>query len=356
MIIKRKLLFIFGLALLLILSGCGGSGTSEKKEEARSDVATLNVKSGEFITMDGQENSDESALLALQISITNNSDKSLDLLSDDLSLYDSNDEKVSVDEAIYGAPDNFKMLNTDALAKGKTVTGYIPFRVSKNKTYELHFQPNVYDGGKQVEEIVVKINTKKFADHSGEAKDALNAYVQTVFFAKDDSKYPTLVANDSAKEKQRLKELFIKNMGTTLDDQLSDQQKNQIYNDFIAANREKGSVALKIDTAIPNSAIIEVTPNVLNLNDMYDEVQDLKDQFIDDNRGKYSDYNAAMKGWYAYIAKNLGEVFKNNEPRTSDSSYKINLKKQGEKWEIDSEKRSDNYDYEDLLTEMTGGY
>ncbi|GAY75690.1 hypothetical protein NBRC111894_1244 [Sporolactobacillus inulinus] len=67
--------------------------------------------------MDSQENTDDSALLALQISITNNSDKSLDLLSDDFSLYDSNDEKVSVDEAIYGAPNDFQMLNTDSLAK-----------------------------------------------------------------------------------------------------------------------------------------------------------------------------------------------------------------------------------------------
>lgn len=354
MIIKRKFLFILGLALLLVIAGCGGSGS--KEEEGKTSVASLTVKSGEFITMDSQENTDDSALLALQISITNNSDKSLDLLSDDFSLYDSNDEKVSVDEAIYGAPDDFEMLNTDSLAKGKTVTGYLPFRVAKNKSYELHFQPNVYDGSKQADEIVVKINTKNYKDHSGEVKDAFDAYVQTVFFAKDVSNYSKWVANDSAKEKQRLKELFIKNMGSTLDDQLSDQQKNQIYSDFIAANREKGSVTLKVNTAFPNSAVVEVTPKVLYLDDMYDEVQDLKDQFIDENRGKYSDYNAAMKGWYAYVAKNFGEVFKNNEARTSDNAYKINLKKQGGKWTIDSEKRSDNYDYEELLSEMTGGY
>ncbi|MFT8311983.1 MAG: DUF5105 domain-containing protein [Sporolactobacillus sp.] len=355
MTIKLKLLLIMGLALLLLIAGCGNS--SSKKEEGKSDIATVTVKNGQYITKDGQENSDDSALLALNISITNHSDDSLDLLTDDFSLYDSKNEKVSVDDSIYDDSEgSFKMLDTDSLAKDKTVTGYIPFRVAKNKTYELHFQPNVYKGDKKVDEIVVKINTKKFKDDQQQIKDAMNAYIQTVFFGKDDSNYATLVANDANKDKAQMKDVFIKNMGSELDDQLSDEQTNQIYEAFESANREKGSVVLKVDTALPDSAVVEVTPKVLFLDDMYDEIEKLKDQFIDDNRGKYSDYDAALKGWYVYMAKNIGEVFKNTDAQTSDDSYKINLKKEGNKWEVDSEKSTANYDYEGLLSDMTGGY
>lgn len=354
MTIKLKFLLISVLALLLLIAGCGKS--SNEKGEGKSDIATITIRGGQFITKDGQENTDDSALLALNISITNNSGESLDLLSDDFSLYDSKNEKVSVDESIYDSEGDFKMLDTDSLAKDKTVTGYLPFRVAKNKSYELHFQPSVYKEDKKSDEIVVKINTKPYKDDQQQIKDAMNAYVQTVFFSKNDPNYATLVANDANKDKAQLKELFIKNMGSTLENQLSDQQTAQIYDAFISANRDKGSVELKVDTALPNSAVVEVTPKVLFLNDMYDEVEKLKDQFIDDNRGKYSDYNAAMKGWYAYMAKNMGEVFKNADARTSDSTYKINLKKEGEKWQIDSEKSTANYDYEDLLSDMTGGY
>ncbi|MET1249095.1 DUF5105 domain-containing protein [Sporolactobacillus sp. STCC-11] len=354
MTIKLKFLLISVLALLLLISGCGKS--SNEKGEGKSDIATITINGGQFITKDGQENSNDSALLALNVSITNHSGESLDLLSDDFSLYDSKNEKVSVDESIYDSEGDFKTLSTDSLAKDKTVTGYLPFRVAKNKSYELHFQPDVYKEDKKSDEIIVKINTKPYKDNQQQIKDAMNAYVQTVFFSKNDPNYAKLVANDATKDKAQLKERFIKNMGSELEDQLSDQQTDQIYDAFISTNRDKGSVELNVDTALPNSAVVEVTPKVLFLSDMYDEVEKLKDQFIDDNRGNYSDYNAAMKGWYAYMAKNMGEVFKNTDTRTADSTYKINLKKEGEKWQVNSEKSTANYDYEDLLNDMTGGY
>lgn len=358
MTIKTRLLLTSGLLLLFLLTGCGHSsnGNGTGKGEGKSDVATVTIKDGQFITTEGQENTDNSALLALNISITNHSGDSLDLLTDDFSLYDSKNEKVSVDDTIYDDSGSFKTLNTDSLAKDKTVTGYIPFRVAKNKTYELHFQPEVYKSDKKVSDIVVKINTKDYQDNQQEIKDAMNAYVQTVFFEKKDPKYATLVANDANKDAEQLKALFIKNMGTDLEDQLSDQQMNQIYETFKHANSEKGSVSLKVQTALPKTAVVEVTPKVLFLDDMYDEVEKLKNQFVDDNRGKYSDYDAALQAWYVYMTKNIGEVFKNTDPRSSDTSYKINLIKEGKKWRIDSEKSTDNYDYEQLQGDMTGGY
>ncbi|MCO7124543.1 DUF5105 domain-containing protein [Sporolactobacillus shoreicorticis] len=248
------------------------------------------------------------------------------------------------------------MLETDSRAKDKTVIGYIPFQVAKNKTYELHYQPNVYKNDKKADEIIVKINTKNFKDDQQQIKDAMNAYVQTVFFGKDDTKYMALVANDANKDKAQMKGVFIKNMGSELDEQLSDEQTNQIYEAFERANREKGSVTLKVDTVLPDSAVVEVTPKVLFLDDMYDEIEKLKDQFIEDNRGKYSNHDAALKGWYVYMAKNIGEVFKNTDAQTSEDSYKIKPQKEGNKWKVDSQKSTVNYDCEGLLSDMTGGY
>ncbi|RYM05177.1 DUF5105 domain-containing protein [Sporolactobacillus sp. THM7-7] len=354
MMIKRKVILLFSLTLILILilAGCGQS--KKGAEQGKSDVAEVKIKNGLYITFDGQENTDDSALLALDVGITNRSGETLDIYSRDFTLFDADNEKVPYESSVYDDSDNFRLLESSTLPNNKTVSGYLVFRIDKTKSYELHYQPSLYDSDQKPEEIVLKVNAQKYKDRQQEITDAANAFIQNVFFGKEEPKYASLVANDAAQEQKKVKEAFKEN--TNIGDDISDTQLDQVYQAFQKANAESGGAELKVDSAFVDTAEVKVTPKVVNFDDMYDQVNDLQDRFVDDNRGKYPNYNSAMKAWNTYLVKHIGEVFSHTEPQVSKDSYTLKLKKEGNKWKIDSSNTSDNYDYESLVSVMNGGY
>ncbi|MTT31400.1 DUF5105 domain-containing protein [Terrilactibacillus sp. BCM23-1] len=347
--VKVKWLSLVGLLLVLLVSGCGQKSETSKEGEATSDIAKVSIKNGTYITSDGKENTDEDALLALNVSVTNDSKDTLYVDQADFALYDSNNEKVS-DENVYDETDNFKRLDAADLPKGKSTTGFIVFRVAKDQKYELHFKPKMVE---KTKDIVLKVNAKDYKDNQEEIKDALNAYIQTVFFDKENPKYKSLVSNNASQDKKQVESVF-KDIATNEFGDMSQEELKHVYHEFKSANANKGSVELKIDSAFPENATVKVTPKVLLFDNMDEEIKKLGKQFVDDNKGKYSSTYEAQKAFVEYAIKHAGDVFDNTTPESTGDDYSINLKKEGDKWKIDTVKSSDNYDYEYFMKAMSG--
>ncbi|MFT8318908.1 MAG: DUF5105 domain-containing protein [Sporolactobacillus sp.] len=358
--LKQKKMIILSIVLLLLLftvGGCGKStGNNKKKNEAESSVASLKIQNGSYVTSEGKANSKDHAALALSISITNHTKESLDLYSGDFSLYDAKNQKVSADNDIYDESDIFKTLESSDLSPRKTVTGNLIFDVAKGKTYELHYQPDVYKGGKKTGEVILKFNTGKYKDPSADVRQATDAYIQAVFFSNNTPAYSKYVANDPAKDQAIVKNAFTKDVSESFDDNWSKQQIDKVYKAYQAASREKGGADVKVYSVFSTHATVEVVPKVLDFDSLSDDVETLKDQFIDDNQGKYSSYDAAVKAWYAYLADHIGELFNKADAVPADDSYKLNLSEHDGKWEINTDNSSANYDYQSLVHAMTGGY
>ncbi|WP_353948482.1 DUF5105 domain-containing protein [Sporolactobacillus sp. Y61] len=347
---NRVSLLIFSLVLVLFVAGCG----KDENGKGSSDVASVKVKNGLYITHEGQENTKESALLALNLTVTNHMGETLELYPGDFTLFDSDETKVPAEETIYDDSGKFKVMDSADLPDGKSASGYIAFRIDKSKSYELHYQPSVFDPDKKAEPVIVKISGKDYKDQQKDILDAASAYLNVVFFGKQETNYAKLVANDAKKEEEQIRDLFTEN--ADFGEDISPSETEAAWQAFKKTNGEKGKIDLNVQTAFAETAEVEVTPTVLNFNDMYDAVQDLRDQFIDDNRGKYPDYNTAQKAWNKYLIKHIADVFNNSDVKESDESYPIKLIKDGTRWRIDSEKRTENYEFESLSEVMTGGY
>lgn len=349
------MLLFLSFVCLLVIAGCSGSGENGEKGGS-SEIADLKVNSGSYVTYDGQENTDDDALLALNISVKNNTDKTLSLMAENLSLYDSEGQQIKPENDVYDDEGNFKLMNFTDLSAGKSATGYVAFRVAKDQTYELRYKPVDFENPDDPEEIVLKIDAKKYKDGQQAVKDATTAFIDTIFFGKENPNYNKLVANNADQEKKQVAEFFKEQIETAVDDNLSDSQIEKIYQDYIKVQGNKGSADLKVISAFPENATIEVTPKVLSSDDVNEELGKLNEQFIDDNAGKYDDYDKANQAWAGYLVDHMDDIFNNSGVETASDTYQLNLKKENDKWSVDTKKSSDNYQYESFMTVMTGGY
>lgn len=126
---------------------------------------------------------------------------------------------------------------------------------------------------------------------------------------------------------------------------------------FEKANQEKANVEYDIASLSPNQATVYVKPEVIDFNKI--DFDSIGDQFVDENEGKYSDYEKAQQDAEKYILQKLPEKFGDedvSQPEYMDGNgYKLNLTKEEEQWTVDTSDSNDNYDYKELEASFMGG-
>ena len=360
---KLRLAFMV-CSVFFVLAACGGkAATSEKDEKAgKTDVASIVISKGEYIIPDDKEVSEDEGYLALEVTVKNESKKSLNVSSGDISLYDENDSKVEP-ASVYSEDESFKLLGHDNLSADKSKTGYLVFKVDQDSQYELHFEPQYYDVenmDKEIKDVVLKIDTAEYKDTTEEPSAALTAFIDEVFLAKENEKYDTVVANNKEATAESFDEEFTKALSNFFSDyEPTNEELHQLVESFKTSNGKVAEVDQKLLSVYPNSATIQVKPKALSFDNMDDEVESLMDKYIEENKDKeYSDYQAVYVDAEKYLLENLPEVFSVASPTELDTygdGYRIQLKKTDDKWEVDTVKSSSNNYYEYLEEAFRGG-
>lgn len=346
------------LGSILLLGACGDKGDTKKKNEAKTQDATVKVEQGNYVLQDGENVSEDEGYLALDIAIKNNTKDTLDVSSSDFSLYDSDDNKIA-NESIYTDDDDFKMLSSTNLSGSKKVSGYIVFKVDKDKKYELHYKPVLSEDGKKAEEVKINVNAAKYKDPSEDLKKLADQYVSQVFLGKDaEDKGSLKLGNEVKDEQNKFNESFSNAMKKQFSAYTpSSGELQKLVQSFEQANGEKAKAEYSIASLSPNVATINVKPEAIDFNKI--DFNSIADDFVSKNKGKYTDYDKAQQDAEKYIMQQLPKKFSEASAEQpsymTGDGYKIKVEKDGDSWKVDSDDSSSNYGYGDLKTVYMGG-
>lgn len=356
---KKNLLGSIFILSFFLFTACGSNQTSQNsgKKEASSKEATIKVVSGTYILQEGDSINDDEGYLALDVSIKNNSKDSMNIVQDDLNLYDKEGNKAA-NKDIYTSENDFRTLQIENLSGGKSTKGYVIFKVDKDKKYELHYAPVISDSDKKNKDIVVDVNAKDFKDSSDQVKKASEEYLHKAFLGKDTDKKSDLISNDLIQEHSEFNQKFSEELKKNFDSYVpSDDEINTLITKFEEANQKKAEVNYEVEALFPNKAIVSIKPTIISFDDV--DANSIGESFVEQNEGKYDDYDKAVQDGEKYLLQQLPTKFDQVTPRQPQympkDGYKLILTKDKDRWKINTDSSNDNYQFDDLKSIFMGG-
>lgn len=374
----------------LILTACSNTKTSQNGGSSASNGnVTVELVKGTYVVPSGESVANNEKYLALDVKVTNKGDSSLYLSSSDFALYDSNNEKVS-DVTVYDDAGNFKTISGETLKKGKSVTGYVVYKVEKTSKYELSYAPSFtkYDKNNDDKDVTLPIKASKYEDHTGEVVGLTQEFVNQVFlnnneasnaktvdFHSSDSKMSLLASSKSSKsssssdkvsllnnlsnERDNFNNAFISEFGKLFTHYSASQSELKTFTDaYEVANAKRAEIQYSIKSYTPDSAIVYIKPNVIDLASI--DTTNIMQSFINQNKSTYNDYNTAYQAAEKYLLEQLPTKLDSTGLATSTymdgEGYELQLTKDKDsnKWKVNTEDTSDNYQYKYLEYSFMG--
>ncbi|MGM0123726.1 hypothetical protein IGI37_001100 [Enterococcus sp. AZ194] len=360
---------ILSAAILLASCGSAKKDSTEGSVSAKSDKATISVKSGNYVLEEGKTVGEDEGYLALELSIKNNGKESMSVSSEDFTLYDENDNKIP-GENIYSDDDTFKSFSGDNLSGGKNLNGYAVFKVDKEKKYELHYSPILFDSESESKDIELQIDTADYTDHTKNIETAVDSYISQVFLnkkkesanekQKKEEETSSDLTNDLVKEHNDFNQKFAEEVTSMFEYyKPSSEECNKLVTEIEAANQKKAKLTYKVCSMFPNQVVLFIKPETINLDDV--DLTSVEDKFISENEGKYSedDYDKVYQDAEKFFLQQLPTKLNVTPISTSDmmdsgDGFKIKLTKNKDKWQIDSSDSSGNSEYQYLVRSFMG--
>lgn len=373
-----------------VLVACNSAAKqSADGEAAGNGDLEVRVKNGMYILP--PDESTEGNYLALNLEIKNTGSKKLEISKTDVTLYNSDDEKTeSLD--VYDSNDKFKSLGFESLSEGKTTTGYVVFEVdSKDKSYELHYSPFVYNlDKKDTKDMVIKIDPSKYPDDKEKVAELAKDYITSVFLngeatggstnvsakpdkpeivslgssnkeekeEKEDTKKQSesdwTLANDLEKERSEFTKNFIDKFGREfMNYQPSEVELRTFVEAYIKANAKRAKITYTVKEFFPDSATIYVRPETIGLENV--KTYDLISKFAQEHANEYTNYGDALKAAEKYILEQMPGQLDSTPLVTDDLSdrngFRLKLTNKKGKWTVDTS----DYEYESLSKAFRGG-
>ena len=335
--------------------------TACSSKESANNGISMDVQSQTYIMeKDKNPTSSNEGFLALQISVKNESKKSIGSVYDgDFSLYDNKGNQIT-SEHLYDSSGDFKTIsNSSSLAPGKNLSGYVVFQVTKGEEYELRYKPDVGYSEKEVKETITKVDTSQAKDYSNDYKELAKSYINQVFLDRtSDNKQLGGNINSS---KQSFEEQFnnsftkdIHSSGATYNP--SKEEINSILRAIQKTNSTKGKVEYQIAEMFPNSAIVYVKPQIVSFYTV--NMNEIMQSYTSKSEST-SDYTSVLNEASKYLTQQLPQKIESTKittPRNMDSKgYKLILNKDKEgKWIVDDTEDIGNYDYQNIKLAFMG--
>ena len=370
-----KYLLIAGIALTLV--ACSAGKTSGKNTAGNNDV-DLKVKNGMYVLP--RDESSDSKYLALNIEIKNKSNKTLNLTTRDINLYNSDDEKVKPIQ-VYDSSNKFQTFAFESISKKKSASGYVVFEVKPKEKYKLHYSPLDFGTGqKGSKDIELKVDASKYPDNVDKVTDLAKEYIEKVFLSgnasgkasklstsqdsdqaaitllakKDDKNADFTLGGDLEKDRNEFVKKFIDKLGKSFTYYKPTEAELRTFVEAYAkVNAKRAKISYKVKTFLPETAVVYVRPETIGLKNL--RTYDLISKFVDEHKGEYTEYNDAYKAAEKYILENAPSQFESLPLVTNNSvsrdGYEVKLVRKGNKWTVDT---SSDTAYESLMRIFRG--
>ncbi|MEG0254215.1 MAG: DUF5105 domain-containing protein [Vagococcus sp.] len=334
---KKIKMLVVPMILAVVLTACSGS-------EQKNKVATIEVKDGSYVQLDG---SSDKETVELDVKLKNNSDNKFIVMEDSFYLVEKgNDEKIKEKDMTSGdliTTDIYKSIINGDLSPEKSLSGKIFFDIKKDTEYSLFFTSHSFEEktGKSHDDVEIPLDLKKFEDSKkslDEPIKALNAYIDEVLLNKENKDYEKLVENDKTKEKELIKNAFSKEFTNFMfSGNSSDEQINKLFEQYTKAQSSHFKVETELDTRLSDVAIINAKMTGINSESISAGILKVKTEYYD----KTGDFDQEKENEYA--VNNFEKVLKDAKVGHLTDT-KITLTKEKDKWKIamDTDKLYEN--------------
>ncbi|EGJ41169.1 DUF4352 domain-containing protein [Streptococcus sanguinis] len=378
--------YLFLSVLVVFLTGCSFTKKASENGISGNNDVDVKIKGGTYV-LPNDESSD-SKYLALNVEIKNKSDKKLRLSEGDITLYNSDDEKIKPLN-VYDSNDKFKTMSFEQVSKNKSISGYVVFEVDPKEKYELHYSPLYTDiDAKEKEDVTIKVDAAKYPDNVEKIEELAKQYVDQVFLNGADSANAGNVSNnnpnsatvtpladkkedkkkdkdadkgdefvlggDLAKDKSDFTKAFTTQFGEEFTYYKPSEAELRTFVDAYAkANAKRAKISYQVKSFFPESAIVYVRPETIGLENI--RTYDLISKFADEHKADYSNYNDAYSAAEKYILEQAPSQFDSIPLVTSkymeNEGYELKLVKKNGKWVVDT---SDSIGYKSLVRAFSG--
>ncbi|MEW9677765.1 DUF5105 domain-containing protein [Lentibacillus sp. L22] len=335
---KKAGILLFCCLLIVALTACGKSKDKKAEAEASTSSETIEasiedasyILSGKDDGVSGDDDQD-GGLLKIDLKLKNISDSSINVFpNNDIQLYDGDNQLDPVDDTNPRVDLKGDTMNEIGVDKQKQMT--VLFDVDKDKKYEINISPKSSDYSKETEDVQVPLDTSNYNDSLKSLQDpgkALKAYIETIYFDKENNDYEKYVSADKDGIQDDAKNQFKDNMETILSKDVSDSKMEEYYDSFKQASAEKDKVETKVIANANDKAYVKVEYSVLSMDDIDKEITEYKSKY----REKHDDFDVKKEEKYA-LSK-FDSILDDLEAKSATQELEIEMVKKDDKWVID---------------------
>ncbi|TYR79442.1 DUF5105 domain-containing protein [Priestia megaterium] len=331
-------------ALTLALAAC--SGSKETSSSAENKAVEVSIEKGSYIlaNQDDGTSETEKALLAVGFKVKNTSDSSISISSyDGVQLYDGDEQLAPKDDIHNKELDLNYDTSSGKIGSDKVKTFTYIFEVEKDKEYEIGIQPRSSDYDEEIDEVTLKLDTKKYAKSYNKLEDpakALKAYTEVLYLNKENADYEKYVSAEKEAVQEEAKKAFREQINRIFTDPLTEEASAKLYDMYKNTLKSKGKVEMTTAAHANGKAVVHVDYTGLRISDLYDIVSDYKKAYYEET----GDFDTKNRESYA-ISK-FNDILNALEPKESERPLEILMVEKDGKWSIQKSDR-----YSDTVTE-----
>jgi len=330
--LKKWVLFSVVSVFIFLLSACSDSG--EKASTEKSKGLEASIESASYIISesdDGVSENENLATMAVHLKVKNLSDSPMRLSGyDGIKLYDG-EQQININTELYNRDIGLDIGTGGSIGAGKSKTVLAIFEVTKDKEYEIGLNPLFDDFEEESEELVLKLDTKKYAASYETLQDpekALKAYVDQIYYNKENPDYEQLVSADKPVLQESAQEAFEKEINKVFDKKLDDTDIEKLYATYRDILAEKAEVNATTIAHANDKAIVEVEVSTPSLQTLYEDVYEYKSEFRE-NTGSYDSQEIDK-----YVLSKLPKILNALEVNELSDPVEVSLTKKDRKWTI----------------------
>lgn len=334
---RRVWLLVCCCLFLIFLVACSKSSDKDAAGSGKSKTIEASVEDASYILSgaDDGESIDEDAeggLLKIDLQIKNISDSSVDVYPEmHIQLYDGDNQIDPSKDRNPGLGMSVDTNNTIGSEKQKTVS--VIFDVEKDKEYEINIDPMARDAEQKTEGVNVPLDTSEYNDSLETLQDpgkALEAYVETIYFDKDNADYDEFVSADKSGIQEDAVDQFTENLERSLIyADISDKDAVKYYESFKEASAEKNEIETEVLGNVDGKALVKIKYTALSYEDITKGLRDYKEKYAKKN----SDFNPEKEEEYA-LSK-FDAIVDKMKPKKGRQELEVYMKREDGKWMID---------------------
>ncbi|HLR59733.1 MAG TPA: DUF5105 domain-containing protein [Pseudogracilibacillus sp.] len=332
---KKLTLLFSSLLLLLGLTACGGSKEGDAGE-AKGKTIEASIEDARYILsdrdggepIDGEEA--DGGILLIDILIKNVSDASVDVFPEmSMQLYDGDSQMDPVTNVNHALGIERESNTSVGVDKQKTMT--VMFDVEKDKEYEINILPQSSDYEAEVEDVNIPLDTGEYNESLESLmipEKALTAYIETIYFDKDNSDYEKYISADKNSLQDDAQKSFKKMMDMTVSKSISNDDAEKHYESFKQSSAEKDEIEVTVTGNSGEKAIVNVEYEALAYDDITEKMRDYKEDYRDNN-----DFDPDKENEYAL--KKFDSILDEIDAKNGSREIEVEMKQKDGKWAID---------------------